>query len=165
MARIRIAGTRLNSFDEVDGCLAEIGSLDRELGLLEHAQNESIDTLKASTKAACAPLLERKAALEAAIKEFCEANRAEFAKAKTRQLTFGAVGFRLSTKVIVKRVADTLQALKDLGLPQCIRVKEELDKEAMKTLPVETLAQVGAALKQEDAFGYEVKREELPEAA
>lgn len=165
MARIRIAGTRLNSFEEVDACLAEIGTLDRELGLLEHAQNESIDTIKGTTKENCAPLLARKAALEASIKEFCEANRAEFSKAKTRQLTFGSVGFRLSTKVIVKRVADTLQALKDLGLSQCIRTKEELDKEAMKNLPLETLAQVGAALKQEDAFGYEVKREDLPEAA
>jgi len=165
MARVRIAGTKLNSFDEVDACLAEIGKLDRELALIEHAQNEAIDQLKAETKEKCQPLQDKKTGLEIAIKEFCEANRGEFAKSKTRSLTFGSVGFRLSTKVIVKRIADTLQALKDLGLNGCIRIKEELDKEAMKSLPIETLAQVGAALKQEDAFGYEVKREEIQEAA
>lgn len=165
MPRVRISETKLKTFDEVDNYLAKIGEIDRELALIEHAQNETIDALKAETKEKCQPLQQTKSGMELAIKEFCEANRVEFLKNKTRALTFGSVGFRLSSKVIVKRIADTLQALKDLGLKNCIRVKEELDKEAMKNLPVETLAQVGAALKQEDAFGYEVHRQELAEAS
>lgn len=165
MARKRLSGTQLESWEEVDTCLAEIGRIDRELSLLEAAQQEAIDKVKADTKAAAEPLAGKKAGLEMAIKEFAEANRAEFLKAKTRELTFGTVGFRLSTKVVIRRVADTLQALKDLGLTQCIRLKEECDKEAMRDLPLETLHAVGCALKQEDAFGYEIKREALVEAA
>lgn len=165
MARKRLEGTRLGSWDDCDEALHEIGELDREIGLLESSQNEWIDRCKKETKEAAAPLHDRKAALELSLKEYCEANRGEFAKVKTKVLTFGSVGFRISTKVIVKRVADTLQALKDLGLSACIRVKEELDKEAMKNLSTETLAEVGASLKTENAFGYEINVEKLKEAA
>lgn len=166
MARKRLPGTTLESFDEVDRCLAEIAEIDRELGLLEAAQQESIDRIKANTKAAAEPLQNKRTGLELAIQQFCEANRSEFVDTRTRVLTFGSVGFRRSTKVVIKRVADTLQALRDLGLSGCIRRgKEEIDKEAMKNLPIETLNAVGATLKTEDAFGYEVKREALAEAA
>lgn len=166
MARKRIeTGTTLQSWDEVDRCLAEIGRIDRDLALLEAAQQESIDQVKGATKAAAEPLQNKKLGLELAIKDYAEANRAEFIKAKTRELTFGSVGFRLSTRVVIKRVAETLQALRDLNLLHCIRDNPAPDKEAMKLLPLETLHAVGAALKQEDAFGYEIKREALAEVA
>lgn len=165
MTRIRKSATQLESWDEVDRCLAEIGAVDRELALLEAGQQEQIDAIKADTKIAAEPLHNRKAGLELAIQQYAEANRGEFRQVKTKTLTFGSVGFRLSTKVVFKRGADVVAALKDLGLFQCIRTKEEADKEAMKQLPVETLAECGASLKTEDAFGYEVKREALVEAA
>lgn len=163
--RIRKADTVLASWDDVDQCLAEIGKIDREIGLLEAAQQEQIDALKAATKAAAEPFQGKKTGLELAIQQYCEAHRAEFATAKTRKLNFGSVGFRLSTSVVIKRVADTLAAVKALGLTQCLRVKEELDKDAMRNLPTETLAEVGAGLKTVDAFGYEIDRERLAEAA
>lgn len=165
MARKRLSGTSFESWNDIDRALKEIGEIDRELALLEAGQNEAIDKVKAQTKESAAPLMDRKSALELAMKEFCETNRSEFSKVKNRQLTFGSVGFRISTRVVIKKVADTLQALKDLGLTHCIRTKEEPDKEAMKALATETLAEVGAALKTENAFGYEINLERLREAA
>lgn len=164
MARKRIEGTIFDSFDDVDAALREIGELDREIGLLEAAHNEEIDRIKQQTKDLAAPLHDKKASLELAIKEYCESNRIEFAKVKTKQLTFGEVGFRLSTKIMIKRVAETLQALKDLNLNHCIRTKEEPDKETMKALPDETLAEVGAARKMENIFGYTLNVERIREA-
>lgn len=165
MTRKRIEGTVLEGWNDVDSCLMEIGKIDRELGLLEASANEQIDRVKNNTKASAQPLHDKKAGLELAIKEYCEANRVEFAKVKTKALTFGSVGFRLTTKIMIKRVAETLQALKDLSLIQCIRTKEEPDKEAMNALPDETLAVVGAARKTENVFGYEINQEKLREAA
>lgn len=165
MARKRIEGTQFRNWDDVDDALHQIGNIDRELGLLEAGANERIDAIKKETKEAAQPLLDRKTTLEMAMKEYCEANRAEFAKVKTKPLTFGEVGFRLSSKIIIKRVADTLQALKDLRLIECIRTKEEPDKEAMKNLSSDLLAEVGAALKTENAFGYTVNVEKIREAA
>lgn len=157
MARKRLPGTQFETWDDVDSALKRIGELDRDLGMIEAGANEQIDAIKAASKEDAAPLTAEKLGLEAAMKEFCEANRSEFAKVKTREMTFGSVGFRLSSRIVIKRVADTLQALKDFGLLHCIRVKEEADKEAMKALDSETLASVGAALKTDNVFGYEVK--------
>lgn len=165
MARKRMTGTALADWDEVDRCLAEIGAIDREITLLAAAQQEGIDAIKAETKAAVEPLANKKLGLEMAIKDFAESRRAEFVKSRTRELTFGSTGFRLATSVVIKRVADTLEALRDLELRECIRMKEECDKEAMKNLPLDVLHAVGATLKTEDAFWYEIKREAIPEPA
>lgn len=161
MARKRIEGTQFSTWNDVDQALQRIGELDRELVMIEAGSNEQIDTIKARAKEDSAPLTTEKLRLEAAMKEFCEANRAEFAKVKTREMTFGSVGFRLSSRIVIKRIADTLQALKDFDLLHCIRIKEECDKEAMKTLDSETLANVGAAMKSENTFGYEIKAHNL----
>ena len=160
-ARKRIEGTALQSWDDVDATLAEIGRADRELKLIEGAANEKIEEVRAAMKVSAQPVLDRKAALELAVKEYCDANRAEFAKVKTKTLTFGEVGYRTSTKIMIKRVAETLQALKDLAFTSCIRTKEEPDKEAMKALTDEQLAEIGAARKVENVFGYTINQERL----
>jgi len=165
MVRKRIEGTALNSFDEVDVCLKEIGQVDRELGLIEAWQNEQIDLIKAQAKEQIKPLAGKKTGLEMAIKEYCTANRVEFDKLQTKALTFGEVGFRKSTKIAIKSIANTLQLLKDFALTGCIRIKEEPDKEAMKNLTDEQLADVGAAKKIESVFGYTVNIEKIQEAA
>ena len=161
MARKRIEGTALQSWDEVDTSLAAIARADRELSLIEGAANEQIEQIRKAIKDASQPVLDKKAALELAIKEYCNANRSEFAKVKTRALTFGEVGFRLSTKITIKRIAETLQALKDLSLTTCIRTKEEPDKEAMKLLTNDVLAEVGANRKVENTFGYTLNLERI----
>ena len=161
MVRKRIEGTALQTWDDVDTCLAEIARADRDLTLIESAANEKIEEIRKAIKDASQPVLDKKAGLELAIKEYCEANRAEFQKAKTRTLTFGEVGFRLSTRIMIKRIAETLQALKDLDLKQCIRIKEEPDKEAMKGLTDDTLAEVGASRKTENTFGYTLNLERI----
>lgn len=162
-ARKRIEGTALQSWDEVDNALAQIGQADRELQLIESAANERIEGVKQAMKDHAAPVLERKTALETAVKEYCDANRAEFAKVKTKTLTFGEVGYRTSTKIMIRRVAETLQALRDLAFTSCIRTKEEPDKEAMKALTDEQLAEIGAARKVENVFGYTINQERLQE--
>ena len=163
MARKRIEGTALLNYDDVDSALRKIGELDRDIAMHESAHNAAVDELKADLVAEVSPLQAAKAALERQVKEFAEANRADFADARTRELTFGSIGFRRSTSVAIKRVGDTLAALKQFGLTKCIRLKEEPDKEAMKELDTETLASVGAALQVKDAFGYEIKRDAIPE--
>lgn len=161
MVRKRIEGTALQSWDEVDANLAEIAKADRELTIIEGAANEQIEEIRKAIKEHSQPVLDKKGALELQIKEYCEANRVEFAKVKTKALTFGEVGFRLSTRIVIKRIAETLQALKDLSLTQCIRIKEEPDKEAMKALTDELLAEVGAGRKVDNTFGYTLNLERI----
>lgn len=162
MARKRIAGTALQTYEDVDNVLRKIGEIDRDLLLSHAATDEAIDHIKQSHKQRCEPLHAIKADLERQLKEFAESRRVDFAQVRSRELTFGSIGFRVSKSVQIKNAGDTLQALIDLGLVQCIRTKQECDKDAMRELSTETLASVGAALKVSDAFGYEIKREAIP---
>lgn len=165
MARQRVNETQLNSYDEVDAALQAIGGLNRELSMIEADANERIDEIKAAAKEQSQPLLDVRKNHEGAIQQFCEAHKADFAKEKTREMMFGSVGFRLSTKIVIKNVAQTLKTLRDMELFQFLRVKEEADKEAMRDLDDETLAEIGASRKIDDVFGYTLKEESLEKAA
>lgn len=162
MARKRIEGTALTTYEDVDNVLRHIGEIDRDLDLSQAATDEAIDLVKQGHKERTEPLHAIKANLERQLKEFGESRRIDFAEVRNRELTFGSIGFRRSTSVVIKKVGDTLQALIDLGLTQCVRTKQEPDKDAMRELSSETLASCGAALKVVDAFGYEIKREQIP---
>lgn len=163
MARKRIEGTALKSWDEVDATLRRIGQLTRELELIEAAAEEAIEMARTAAKEQADPLGKEKSNCERLLKEFCTAHKADFERQRTRELTFGAVGWRRSSRLVIASVGDTLQALKSLNLLQYVRVKEEIDKEALREAPSETLANVGAYLKPEDTFGYEIKREAIPD--
>ncbi len=165
MARKALSITTLKTYEDADRVLLAIGRLEREIELSKLATDEAIDQVKQSHKAYCEPKATQLADLERQLKEFATSRRADFADVRTRELTFGSIGFRRSTSIVMAKVADTLAAVKALGLTQVLRVKEELDKEAMRELPTETLTNIGAALQTKDAFGYEIKRDAIPHTA
>lgn len=157
----------LQSWEEADEVLQEIGRLDRELGKLADHQNKIIDRVKAETKDSAELFLKDKKALELALEQFCTSRKEEFKTVRSKKLTFGTVSFRLSTRLVIKSLEKTLAALKELGWTDCIRTKEEPDKEELKALGAKSaglLAQVGCKLKTEDAFGYEVDQQKIQAA-
>ena len=162
MARKALSITTLKTYEDADRALRRIGELDRDIELSNIASQEAVDLVKDGHKVYCEPRRAEIADLERQLKEFATSRRADFADVRTRELTFGSIGFRRSTSIVMAKVADTLAAVKALGLIQCLRVKEELDKEAMRDLPTETLTNIGAALQTKDAFGYEIKRDAIP---
>jgi phage host-nuclease inhibitor protein Gam len=98
--------------------------------------------------------------LMASLGVYAEYNRDDlFREKKSVDLVFGSIGFRQSTAIHVRKT--TLALLKQLGLLHCVRVKEEPDKEAMKELEDDTLAQVDAVRKSEDRFFAETNKEEV----
>ena len=96
---------------------------------------------------------------------FGESRKAElFMKKRSRDLTFGVIGFRASSAVKpMKRMTweQVLGFVRDAGMIECIRTKQEVDKEALRQLPPEKLAAVGCRLEQTDGFFYELNETEL----
>jgi Mu-like prophage host-nuclease inhibitor protein Gam len=92
-------------------------------------------------------------------------NRADVLKdRKTVELAFGFMGFRASTAISqMKGVTAemTLQRMKDHGLAEGIRTKEELDKDAVRGWPSERLALVGLTRVEKDTFFVELKEENI----
>ena len=126
---------------------------------------EEADATLAEIAARCEPLKKDIVAREQALVQFALARREElFKNRKSRELTFGTIGFRVSSSLrTIKKMTweRVLGVLKERGMTNCIRIKEEVDKEALRTLGPNTLADVGCKLTQEDAFFYELNEAEL----
>lgn len=169
MARKKVEG--LNGWEGADQALRLIGIWERGIEAAEARMQEAIDKAKAKAK------IEVKE-LQAAIKMqavvlnlFCLEHAAELGPKKSKQLNFGILGFRWSTRITLPRektkLAEIIQKLKDLGRKQCIQVKETVLKEEVKKLDAGDLSDlegVGVRKQAGDAFFYEVKRERIQEA-
>jgi phage host-nuclease inhibitor protein Gam len=158
--RKRFAAPALKSWEDVDLRLKEIGEIDLSIKGIEAIMNVAISDAKLAAEMDAKPLLDRKALLELEVKEYAEANKHEI-EGKTKVLNFGKCGFRLSTKIILGKVAACLAALKARGMLDCITVKEEVNKEVLRTCPEEIIAAVGARKKVEDVFWLEPDYERL----
>lgn len=157
MARKPINGTRLKTWDEVNSALREIGVIDQFLAEVEASKLAAIELAgKTADSLAGLPMLQ-KAGLEHAIREFAQVHRADFGDSKTKNLRYGYVNYRISPgRVVVANTEKAIEYLEQMELGQCIRVMKKLDKEALKSLPVETLYDAGITIKTDETFGYEV---------
>jgi phage host-nuclease inhibitor protein Gam len=153
--------------NQAGNALAELARLDRDLKAIESDLNEGVDQLKAEAKAKAEPLAARRKELETGLATFAEANKAElFKRPKSRELTFGTIGFRKSTKLLTLpklTLATVLEKLKSYKFTEAIRKKESVDKDAMRDWPDERLELVGMRRKKEDEFFIELKAEGLGE--
>lgn len=136
--RKRMEDPVLKSWDEVDATLKQISECENQLAILESSMNIQID----------------------AIKEFVSENKGEL-KGKSRELTFGRVGFRFSTKVsLPKNVEKIIKLLRKNEMEDCIIVKETVNKDILKAYDEKDIIKVGASLKKEDTFWYETRKED-----
>ncbi|HWP52217.1 MAG TPA: host-nuclease inhibitor Gam family protein [Clostridia bacterium] len=161
MARQKVKSEpALSSWQEVDGALRQIAECQNLIDEQEIEMNRQINEVKDNTELMTRPMREKVKVLEQHIKEFVDNHRAELG-GKNKLLTFGKVGYRLSSKLMIPHAADVLRRLRELGLNDCIIVKESINKEAVKRLPTEQILQAGAYVKQSDEFGYEIDRAAL----
>ena len=160
MKRIRVVEA-LRSWDEVDEKLREIGRLQIDAEELENEMDEKIKRIKERYVTKVKMLREEAEKLTLSIQAFAQAHREAFGDAKSKAMNYGVLGWRKSTKLVLRRLADTLARLKDAGLDEYIKVKESVDKSKLREAPQEVLDQVGAKLKSEDIFFVEPDREKV----
>ena len=93
--------------------------------------------------------------LETDVQEYVEAHREDMA-GKSRQLTFGRVGFRQSTRLILanSKVPQAIATLLAMGRRELVKTEQKLDRDALKQQPEEVLEAVGAYVKTTDEFFY-----------
>lgn len=166
MARRRLESRPLESWQEVSEALASIGRIDREITRHEVDMQATIDAAKAEAAASAAPLLEEKARLETAIQHYVDAARDEMGDKKSKELYFGTVGYRKSTRAILPRAKDQLAEivirLRARGMDSCIIVKPEaVDRDELKKYDAQTVAAVGAKLESKDVFWYDINQTRL----
>jgi phage host-nuclease inhibitor protein Gam len=154
----------LTSWQEVDLSLRRLGLISRRLEEAEAALTERLSRLKEQSLARLAPLEDERRELERQVEEFAQAHRSEM-PGRSIDLNFGRLGFRRASRVVAGVAEKTLADLKRLGLTGCVRVRESLDLVALRGLPDEVLAEVGAERQVEERFFYEVTRQRLEASA
>lgn len=160
------AAPALKNWVDVDNALREIHEAENTLAELEAEKNRRIDAIKQDYAQIATPLQNRIKRLEADTREYVGEHRAEMT-GKSRRLTFGTVGYRSSSKLVVptSRLAEIIGRLKSMGLYDCIKTTESLDKEALKKQPTEVILEAGASIKQEDEFYYDIDHDEIADTA
>ena len=161
MARKRVVeAPSLHSWEDVNDALRQIAEAQIALGEIHSDMQKQILGAQKVAEEQSKPLNDNVAKLEREIKSFVTDHRDEMGKTKSMVLTFGEVGFRLSTSVSLPRAKEKLEEiirrLKSRQMTDCIVVEEKVSKEALKKYGEDTVNAVGATWKQSDVFGYEV---------
>ena len=146
----------LKDWAAVDDALRGIHEYEHALTELGLDMSRRIDAVKADYTKSAEPLQKRIKQLEGEIQEYVEAHRGDMA-GKSRQLTFGRVGFRQSTRLILAntKVPQAISTLLAIGRRELVKTEQKLDREALKQQPEEVLEAVGAYLKTTDEFYYD----------
>lgn len=161
MARKRVVeAPSLHSWEDVNDALRQIAEAQIALGEIQSDMQKQILGAQKVAEEQSKPLNDNVAKLEREIKSFVTDHRDEMGKTKSMVLTFGEVGFRLSTSVSLPRAKEKLEEIirrpKSRQMTDCIVVEEKVSKEALKKYGEDTVNAVGATWKQSDVFGYEV---------
>lgn len=164
MARKRVTEPQLKSWEDVDACLKAMGDAENEISVITAEMNAAIAQAKKEAEEKAAQFKETIKQNEGKIKEFTTI-RKEDLKGKSKQLTFGTVGFRQSTKLLFPSdTAEVILKLRENGMADCINVKESINKDTVKSYPEEDILRIGGYLQRSDTFWYETDKDTLAEA-
>lgn len=163
----------LESWDDVNLTLRRLGQIERDMNLIRDAMKEQIETAKSNAEEELNPLEMDHKRLSAALEQFAIHHKEEFEKApRSRKLMFGKIGFHKTPgkfKPLRKwNWKQVLEKLQELGKKQFIRVKEEVDKEALEKaykeqqISDDSLEIYGLKWHTDDEFYFELFEEEIP---
>ena len=169
MPRIKVAAEPvLHDWNEVDIDLRQIATLKAEIDRDQAELDREIAVVKGRFEPAIVQASAKIKRAEKDIEEFAEAHRAELEQQEGRRskvLNWGLVSFRRS-KVLEAltglKLADVVDRLERFKAEKFLRIKKEVNKEAVKTaldagdLPESKLERFGLRLVEKDTFGYEL---------
>lgn len=157
----RITTSNYIGWDDVDQGLRRMGEIDIKLARLEGEMTLKLNEIRADYDLKAEGLKAERKGIEDQITLFADARKEEFAKTRSKELTFGTVAYRIVHKISIRSKAATVAALEALGLESYLRIIKEPDKEAMTGLDAGTLVKAGATLKTDDKIRIEPNLERI----
>ena len=157
---------QINSFSDVDVALKRLCEVSVGIEKINGEVTLECNRIKEARKSEVERLESEKSYIEQQITLFCEDNKAEFAEKRSKEFTFGEIGYRISKSVSLPRVKAKLEALvssiKAFGLAkECISYTETPNKEALAELKDEDLVKLGLKRVVKDNFRIVPKIESL----
>ena len=118
MARKRVVEpSGVKTWEDANDALRQIAEAQLAVQDIEGEMNKQILGAKKAAEEQSKPHKDRIAKLERELKDFVTEHRADMGKAKSKILTFGEVGFRLSTSVSLPRAKEKIEEIV-LGHPK-----------------------------------------------
>ena len=155
------------SMTEARDWLRKFGEAERAVENIKLALNDEIALLKQSAEEDAASYKAQIKELQAGIKAWAEANKSDLCKAsKTVDLGVGQISWkhRPPSVSISGGAPAVIERLNEQGLLEFIRVKEELNKEAMLANPIKAMAVTGITIRSAgETFSIEVFEHDLSE--
>lgn len=142
---------RLQSRDDVERAIKQIGDLQRQLEQTAINQNNELAAITEKYAPKITALQEQIAPIQQAVQAWCESRRDELTqngKTKTGSFNTGDVQWRQRPpSVAIRGTESVIEALKTHGLLRFIRNKEEINKEAMLNEPELAATIAGVSIK------------------
>lgn len=130
--------TACQSLDEAQMLIGKIGDNQREITRLTTAMNDEIAQITEKYAEQINPHKLSIDELTAKVQIFCEANRDKLLEkgGKTANLITGEVSWRIRPpSVSLRKIDDVIERLERFGLGRFVRVKKEVNKEAILAEP------------------------------
>lgn len=147
--------------------VGRIGTLRREIVARKSAADEQIRAVGEKVEEDLAPLAEELRQYEEGIQAYCEANRGALTEGRVKFHDFGTgrVSWRLRPPRVAIRGADAvIEGCKRLGLGRFLRVKEEINKDAMLA-DADTARQIAGVSISSEGEDFVIEPVELETAA
>ena len=156
----------IENFNDVDNALKRLCEVSVGIEKINGEVTLACNAIKEERKSEIERLVSEKNYIEQQISLFCEENKAEFAQKRSKEFTFGEVGYRIVKNVSLPRVKTKIDALlnaiKAFGLAkECITYTESPNKEALAELADADLAKLGLKRVVKDSFRIVPKIESL----
>ena len=131
---------KIKKIADLETALAEIASLDNAINQINTESAENINKAKADAETKSRALIEKRADLIIAMKDFSDSHRDEvfIDGKKSRDFVNGTIGYRQLPDT-VEFSAETAQLLCDAGFEHCVKVKKEPVKAALKNFSKDQL--------------------------
>lgn len=149
------------SWEEANAFLLQIGKNQIQIKQLEADMNSKINEIKLEFDQKAKGVKSESDNLELAITQFAENCKDEFLKTRHKELSFGIVAYKITEKLTIRSLQACVNSLKQLGLQEYLRIKEEPNKDKLKELDASTLAKIGVSLKKEDKIRVEPAFEKI----
>lgn len=166
----------LSSWTEAEQAIKRLGELQRIKAAAEARAQEDINIINAGLNEKTADVCIEITQLEKNLEDFAGFHKEEFeGESRSKDLTFGRVGYRKSPGKLVTLKGWTWDRVKDkldeLGLKKWIEKKPSIKKDIIldefrsKAINAEKLALYGMAVDESDQFWYETSEAEAGAAA
>jgi phage host-nuclease inhibitor protein Gam len=148
----------ISSWEDADRAMLALRIVEAQIAQEGARFDQAIQEAQERKSKVMGPLQARKERMEKVLEEFATANRTSLGSKKSINLVHGRIGWRKGNRKLTFTSSEgtTIRMLKLRSHPECIVVKEEIDKAALKNLPPHELALCGIGSEQKERFYYDL---------